>query len=324
MATGRATAGRQSAGKVPLLEREAELARIEEVLASSREGHGGVAMVGGPAGIGKTSLLAVARSAGEAAGTRVLRARGGELEHEFGFGVVRQLFEPLLAEAKPDERAEWLAGAAGLAARLLGLAGAGTTPDPAEGPPDPSFAVLHGLYWLCANVAADRPLCLIVDDAHWADTPSLRYLAFLLPRLEELSVALLIGLRPDEDERTAGLLSSLAADMATELVEPSPLSHAAVERLLREGLPDAPDAEFVAACQRATGGVPFLVEQLVRALREDGVSPTAAAAGGIEALGSRSIGRWVLLRLGRLPARAQQLARAMAILEAGDLPAAAQ
>ena len=65
----------------PPLEREAELSRIERALARSRAGHGGVVLVGGPAGIGKTVLLAAARAAAEAAGMRVLRARGAELEH---------------------------------------------------------------------------------------------------------------------------------------------------------------------------------------------------------------------------------------------------
>ena len=63
---------------------------------------------------------------------------------------------------------------------------------------DPSFAILHGLYWLCANLAATGPLCLVVDDAHWADAASLRYLAFLLTRLEELDVALVVATRPRE------------------------------------------------------------------------------------------------------------------------------
>ena len=60
---------------------------------------------------------------------------------------------------------------------------------------DSSFAILHGLYWLC-NLAADGPLCLVVDDAHWADPASLRYLAFLLTRLEELDAALMVATRP--------------------------------------------------------------------------------------------------------------------------------
>ena len=109
-----------------------------------------------------------------------------------------------------------LQGAAGLAAGLLALPGA-AVPDAAPAA-DSSFAVLHGLYWLCANLAAERPLCLVVDDAHWADTPSLRYLAFLLPRLEELP-------RRARARRPAGrgrgaalaLLAALAGDAAAEL-----------------------------------------------------------------------------------------------------------
>ena len=71
-------------------------------------------------------------------------------------------------------------------AELLGLRGLGKGATKAAARPDPSFAVLHGLYWLCADLATERPLALVVDDAHWADGASLRFLAFLLPRLEEL------------------------------------------------------------------------------------------------------------------------------------------
>src|SRR5262249_43967718 len=153
-------------------------------------------VIEGPAGIGKTAVLAAARAAADAQNLRTLRSRGAELEREFAFGVVRQLFEPYLAEASPEERADVLQGAAGIAADLLGLPGAaGGALEPT---PDPSFAVLHGLYWLCANVAAQRPLCLLVDDAHWADAPSLRFLAFLIPRLEELHAALVVASRPHE------------------------------------------------------------------------------------------------------------------------------
>ena len=175
-------------------------------------------MIEGPAGIGKTALLAAARTAAADGGMRVLRSRGTELERDFAFGVVRQLFEPALAEASEPERADLLQGAAGVAAGLLGLPGA----PPADGPPasgvDPSFAILHGLYWLCANLAAAGPLCLVVDDAHWADAPSLRYLAFLLTRLEELNVALLVATRPREVGTDAELLATLTTDPSAEVI----------------------------------------------------------------------------------------------------------
>jgi hypothetical protein len=127
-----------------LLEREKELAQIGHALDQARAGRGGALMIWGPAGNGKTSLLAAARVRAAGAGVRVLRARGGELERDFGFGVVRQLFEPVLAAASAAERAEWLDGAAGRAARLLGLPGAGVAQPVAAGASDPSFAIMHG------------------------------------------------------------------------------------------------------------------------------------------------------------------------------------
>ena len=188
-----------------LLERDRELERIGRCLQRAHQGHGGALVVEGPAGIGKTVLLAAARDAAGGEGFRVLRARGAELEREFAFGVVRQLVEPVVAGASQEERAWLLDGPPGVAARLLGLPGLGDAV--AAGTlvaPDPSFAVLHGLYWLCANLASARPLVLVVDDAHWADGASLRFLAFLLPRLEELAAALLLGARPAEAGHESG------------------------------------------------------------------------------------------------------------------------
>jgi AAA ATPase domain len=165
-----------------LLERDQELERIGVCLQRARLGHGEALVVDGPAGIGKTIVLASGRDAAESAGFRVLRARGAELEREFAFGVVRQLVEPVIAGASEEERRRLLDGPPGVAALLLGLLGPGdefatTTPIA----PDPSFAILHGLYWLCVNLAAEGPLALVVDDAHWADGPSLRFWLFYCP-----------------------------------------------------------------------------------------------------------------------------------------------
>ena len=101
-------------GTLDLLEREEELSALAAVLARAREGHGQVVAVEGPGGIGKTRLLAAARGIAREAGMRTLHARASELERSFTFGVVRQLFEPLLFTAGPGERDRWLSGAAGL------------------------------------------------------------------------------------------------------------------------------------------------------------------------------------------------------------------
>jgi len=313
----------KGAGPTQLLERSEELARIESALAEARTGRGTFVLIEGPPGIGKTALLAAARTAAAEGGMRVLRSRGAELERDFAFGVVRQLFEPPLAEASELERADLLQAAAGVAAGLLGLPGA----PPAEGPPasgvDPSFAVLHGLYWLCANLTAVGPLCVVVDDAHWADAASLRYLAFLLTRLQELDAALVVATRPLE-AGTDELLATVATDPSADVIRLPPLTRAAVAQLVESSLAGVPDPVFVDACLRATRGTPFLMRVLLEALSEGGIAPTAAAARHVEKMGARTVGRSIRLRLRRLPEHAGRLARALAILEEGDLFQAAR
>ena len=135
-----------------MLEREAEMATLVATIDAARAGDGRMVVVEGSAGIGKTRLLAEARALATASGFEVLTARGGELEGEFAFGIVRQLFEVPLAAATPELRAELLAGAAELSASLFTSAPTSASGEGAES----SFAMLHGLYWLAANFAASR------------------------------------------------------------------------------------------------------------------------------------------------------------------------
>src|SRR5512132_2701965 len=103
--------------KLDLLERDTELEALEDLVGG---GEAGVLMaIEGPPGIGKTALMAETKSRGNEAGMSVLSARGSELERSFSFGVVRQLFEPLLASLSEEERADALAGTAALAEPLF-------------------------------------------------------------------------------------------------------------------------------------------------------------------------------------------------------------
>ncbi len=153
-----------------MLERDAELTAMSAAAAAAEAGRGAFVLVEGPAGIGKTTLL---RAACQRAGPRTLTARGLALERGFPYGIVRQLLEPVRAADGWDGL---LDGAAGLAARVFDWAEAGPVED------DVPYATMHGLYWLVANLAGRRPLVIAVDDAHWADEPSLRWLAHLAAR----------------------------------------------------------------------------------------------------------------------------------------------
>ena len=314
----------RAVAEAPLLERSAELARIETVLGEARLGRGRFVVIEGPAGIGKTALLAAARASAADAEMRVLRSRGTELEREFAFGVVRQLVEPPLAEASEPERAELLQSTAGVAAALLGLPGAPASDGSLSSGVDPSFAILHGLYWLCANLAASAPVCMVIDDVHWADAPSLRFLAFLLTRLEELPMVLIVATRPRESGTDADLLAAVVTDQSAEVVRIPPLTRAAVARFVESTLGGEPDPAFVDVCLRVTRGTPFLVRELVDALREEGVAPAAEAARHVERIGARTVGRSIGLRLRRLPDSAGRLARVLAILEQSELHQAAR
>jgi DNA-binding CsgD family transcriptional regulator len=307
-----------------LLERSDELARIESALDEACSGRGTFVVIEGPAGIGKTALLAAVRAAAADSGMRVLRARGAELERDFSFGVVRQLFEPPLAEASELERADLLQAAAGVGAGLLSLPGAPPMDEAHGSGVDRSFAILHGLYWLCANLAAVGPLCVIVDDAHCADAPSLRYLAFLLTRLDELDVALIVATRPREVGTDAELLATLTTDPSADVVALRPLTSGAIAQLIESRLGAVPHPGFVDACVRGTGGAPFLLDLLLRALSEGAIAPTAEAARHVERIGARTVGRSIRLRLRRLPEHAGRLARALAVLEQGELVDAAR
>ena len=171
----------------PLLERAAQVAAIRGLADAARGGDGRLVVIEGSAGIGKTRLLGEGRAIADSLGMRVLSARGGEFEGEFAYGIVRQLFEPLIATATPDARAELMAGAAGLAEPLFATSQLAA---PHDGPGEGSFAILHGLYWLTANVALQTPTLLAVDDLHWADDASLRWLVYLRRRLEGLPLLL--------------------------------------------------------------------------------------------------------------------------------------
>jgi DNA-binding CsgD family transcriptional regulator len=289
-----------------LLEREREVAAVQQFV----EGGSGVLLIEGRAGIGKTALLEVATRRAHDLQRDILSARGSELEAGFAFGVVRQLFERRLASAGVDEREALLAGSA-LAGRrlLLGQVGEATASDT-------SFAVLHGLYWLAANLAARRPLLIAVDDAHWADEPSLRWLAYLAPRLEGLGLALLVALRPGRPALMASPLLALRGEAETVL-RPALLSEGAVAAVVRALAGSAASDQLCTALYRASGGNPLYLTELLRAIDLHArplaeLDPGEVLAGGLE-----GIARRVVARVRGLEPHALGLAQALAILGDG-------
>lgn len=283
----------------PLLERESELLAIGERLRALRDGVGSVLLIEGEAGIGKSSLLRQALGAARHARLDVLVARGGELERNYPFGLVLDLFGSILRDER--DRDELLRGPADLARPLFETARA-SHGDPASDP----FPTLHGLFWLTVNAAERGPLVLIVDDAHWADDASLAYLHYLAQRIDQLAVMLVVAFR--SGEAAASERQPLMSSDAQRL-RPAPLSLDAIAELAAVHGTDA-TADVAQRTWEATRGNPFFATELLR----DGAALVATGPATAAAIPD-AVSRAIVSRLGRLGSTARRIAEAGAVLE---------
>jgi DNA-binding CsgD family transcriptional regulator len=311
-----------------LLERHRELARIEKALADARRGPGALVVIEGPAGIGKTRLLSAAVASACERGVMVLSARGAQLEQDFAFGIVRQLLEPALRATDGAPAPQSLRGAAWKAVTALELipgigrgAAAGTGSAIVDGTAreDPGV-IVHGLYWVIASLAERAPLLVCIDDAHWSDSPSGRFVAYLSQRLEDLPVTLVLATRPGEQGRRASGIAEVVLARHGELISLPPLSEAACAELVRAVLSETAEPSFCQACHVATGGNPFLLVELIAELRRSNVPPTSQSAARVGALRPDRVARSVLATIARLGQHADELARAVAVLGTGARP----
>jgi DNA-binding CsgD family transcriptional regulator len=304
----------------PLLEREAEVQALIALAHGAANGAGGVALVEGPAGIGKTALLEHALACIRDEGVDAVVARGGELERDLPWGVVRELFERLLVSVEARERDELMTGAAGLARAVL----YGGEPEQGTGESEALARALHGLYWLTATLAERTPLVVAVDDVHWADRSSLRFIAYLAARVTELPVAIIATIRSGEPEASGRTLAEVASHPWTVRLEPAPLGEDAASELVVASL-GPPARELGRACHELTAGNPFYLQELLRDLQAALPAEEALSTDAIERLRPRTVAQMVQRRLESLPGGALALARAIALLgRRASLDAAAQ
>jgi DNA-binding NarL/FixJ family response regulator len=289
-----------------LFERDDVLSRLSDALDAATAGLGSVTIVEGAAGTGKSALLSRICDESKADDRLVFSATGSELERTFPFGVAIQLF----AEPAHSSRGhlDSISGAAELALPLL----EGIPPAPSNDPV-PFFPLVHGLFWFVADLAEKSPLLIAIDDAHWSDLLSLRFLAYLAARVEELPVALVLAVRsgdtpsPDVDE----LLRQIRGAGTGETVGLAGLGEASTRAIVQRVLPGA-EPTLCSAFHEATAGNPFLLREILAAADSEQSLDTDA----VKTLRPESIRTSILLRLGRLGEDAQRVAVAVAILDA--------
>jgi DNA-binding CsgD family transcriptional regulator len=264
---------------------------------------GRVVVVEGEPGIGKTSLIRVALSLAQQHKLDVLSARGGILEGSLGFGVARQLFEKVLADRQAVETL--LDGPAALAAAALGLGGSGAA----------EATAAHGLYWLARRLSARRPLLICVDDAHWADEASLRFLVYLARRIGDLQALLITGWRRGERGPAEQLWAELLQGDSVTALSPRPLSSDGVAQLLERDLDRPAGRALCEVCFDLSGGNPFLVRELARTLAAETFASEDTAVERLRRLSPPAVARSVIARLARLSDDTRRLALVLAVLD---------
>ncbi|MEJ7875945.1 MAG: AAA family ATPase [Solirubrobacterales bacterium] len=295
-----------------LLEREAEVGVLRTAVDRLCKGAGGAVAIEGPPGIGKTALFEGATGLLAEAGIDTLKARCGEFELDFPFGVARQLLERRVVDCTPKARERLLSGAAAHAAPALGIR-SGEVDTTAAPSVDLPFTVIHGLYWLLAKLSEKGPVAVVVDDAHWCDDASLRFLTYLVPRLGELPVLLLVASRPAAPERAAAM-GAILGGREVERIVPKPLGEEGSRALLEQALGHSADVTFAQSCHEASGGNPFLLSELATSLRADCIEPVAANVERVRGLVPAAVVNSVLMRIGRMPQACGELAAAVAVL----------
>ncbi|MEU7791594.1 AAA family ATPase [Amycolatopsis sp. NPDC049159] len=297
--------GVRGSARPELAGRDWELRVLTDRARAAALGEGQAVLLRGPAGIGKTGLLAVALDELDRTAATVLTVTcadtgGGAYE------AVRTLFGPLWPRGDAGE-AGLLSGSARLALPAL-------APDRVDGSAD-TYSVMHGLSWLVAGLAARGPVVLAVDDVQWCDETSLRWLSFLLRRAEDLPVLALMAQRTGPGEPGPAVLAEIGTAVNCLAVDLAPLAEDAVARVLAAGFGVPPDREFVRHAVDITGGNPFLLDRVVGALR-DRVPPDAGHVGVLDELGREAVVRPLL---DRLSPDALAVARAIAVLGGEEL-----
>jgi DNA-binding CsgD family transcriptional regulator/tetratricopeptide (TPR) repeat protein len=290
----------------PVLERAADLDQVRQLLVGLPKSGGRTVLVEGEAGIGKTRLIEEIKVIAEERSMLILSASGSEMETKFPFGIVRQLFGFHLA--RTAAHANLLTGAAAAAAHVFdGTGGMSRQSEP---------ATLHGLFWLTANFCTG-PTLMVIDDLHWCDAASLRYLAYLLPRLQELPLLAVASVRTGEQPQDQLLFDHILTSPSVVELRPAPLSEAASHTLMEAIIGTEVEPAFSAACQAATAGNPLLLHALARTVALNGLPPTAANSERVASLGPEALSRWVAPRLAHVSETTRRIAEAASVLGPG-------
>ncbi|MFE2064065.1 ATP-binding protein [Streptomyces sp. NPDC059467] len=300
-----------------LIERQRELQALDAAFQELRRTTDGVPRAGrsrllaftGPAGLGKTALVTEARDRAAAYGFTVFSARGGETEQGSAFHVVRQLVQPSLARMDEAELRAFLGSWYDIVAAVLGLEAKATSPAP-----DPT-GIREGLDWVMTRLTVKKaPAVLLVDDLHWADPESLKWLASFAPRVDDLPLLIMVAYRPDELPPGAGELRTLVGRHGDRAHGLALLTAEGVAQIVRNEVGEEAEEQFCGECWSATGGSPFEAVELAMGLGERKLRGTARDLPAMRELAAEIKGPGLIERLERLGTQTVRFAHTAAVL----------
>jgi DNA-binding CsgD family transcriptional regulator len=284
-----------------LVEREAVLETLDDLLGMCIAGNGGVALISGPVATGKTALLQALAEKTAAAEALYLSASAARAESALPFGVFGQLLDG----------ADLPAADAAVAAKLIETVVAGA----AGGAAPVSVPVLSGMWRLLRAIADKRPLVIGIDDVDFSDAQSMEVLLYIVRRLESARILLVMNERWAAGQQYTRFQTELRRRPNCVHLQVRPLTAFGVAVVLGEHLDHHAVQRLGPACYRISGGNPLLV----RALLED--QRAAAGSGDGELVVGQSFGMAVIDCLHRCGDVAVEVARALAVLGSAASPA---
>jgi DNA-binding CsgD family transcriptional regulator len=348
-------------GSPVLVGRAAEMAALDAALETVRQGEPAAMLIGGEAGMGKTRLISEFTVAVRGAGVRVLTGACLELGADgLPFSPFTAMLRELVRETSPDEIAALLSGsgrAAGELGRLLPELAAGRSQRaglPPRADEGAGYAggmtagetrahLFEGFLSLLEHLASQRPLVLIIEDAHWADRSSRDLLAFLIGYQRAVrNLLIVVTFRSDELHRTHPLrpllaelsridwvdrteLPRLTRGQAEELgavVRGKPLDRGVADAIYERAQGNPLFTEELLACSDGCDLVPDsladLLLQAVRKLPDDTQEVLRIASAGTGVTSDALLAQVTGLDAGRLAAAIRPAVAANVLVTSGD------
>jgi DNA-binding CsgD family transcriptional regulator len=283
------------------VERDAELAVLKRSLADCRNGLGGVVMITGPVGTGKTELMRIFARQAVQAGATFLSATGSRAERDLPLGVLGQLFVGADLPAEQAQRVSRLLDDGALTARLHEYE------YEAESVRQVTAPVLHGLTMALLGLSERVPLLIGVDDVHFADVPSLQCLLYLVRRAVRARVLVVVNEATRARQPRPLFRADLLSQPHCRQLRIGPLSRPGVASVVTGQLGLADPGHPATAFHEVSGGNPLLLNALIEDSR-------AAGRQAPEPIVGDAFGQAVLSCLYRSDTTMFRLARVLAIL----------